>query len=398
MKLKKQILCASLAVLVSVSTVSSAFADGGAYVEQSDGVYTSVPTETVGCSAEYAVLLEASTGEIISKKNSGETFASGHLAKLMTVYLTAESIRQKRISLDTEIIASPEANRMKSPVIWLDSGEKITVEELLKSICMGNANDGAFALAEGIFKSESEYVSKANEAAVSLGMTKTHFADVIGSDENTVTCAEDIAVLAAEISEYDFLGEYFLTWIDNIRSGKTELVNTNRLVRSYDGITGMKACFSEQSKNCGVFTATRNGMTLVCVIAGADEADTRFSDAKKLLDYGFAQYTLYTPQIPEEALSEIKVTHGEKNSVGVCVENISPILIKKGDSANITAVFEREEALKAPVKKDGVVGKIRFVDGEGTVFEGKIVSKENVKSMTIGLALKRLWLNLLNFS
>ncbi len=385
-----------LCCVVSLFTFgTTAYADGG--VDGEMDLPASVEAVEAQCSGDFACLMEAQTGEVIASKNSTQPIHMGHLAKLMTVYLTARQIETGEISLDTEVVASSEANNQGGTQIWLDVGEKITVSELLKSITIGNANDACYALSEALFKSEASYINVANETAVSLGMNNTHFDDATGMSEKSVTTAYDVAILAGELMKYDYFEKYFCTWIDYVRKGNTELVNTNRLVRSYNGICGMKACYDEISKNTVVATAKRNGMTLVCVVSGCEDADLRFTDAKNMLDYGFSAYEIYIPEIPEKALEKIKVNNGAKKKVGVSPLGITPVLVKKGVSSNITAVFERDKSVKAPVKKGTKVGEVRLVDGEGVVFTTEIVVKENVSSMTVGLALKRLWLNLLNF-
>lgn len=380
-------------ILSMMLLVADAFADGDGDKEMP----ASVEAVEAMCSGKYACLTEAQTGEVIASKNSTQPIHMGHLAKLMTVYLTARQIEAGEITLDTEVVASSEANSQGETQIWLDAGEKITVLELLKSITIGNANDACYCLAQALFKNSDDYINVANETAVSLDMKNTHFADVTGIDEASVTTAYDVSILAGELVKYDYLKEYFCKWIDYVRDGKTELVNTNRLVRSYDGIFGMKACYDELSGNTVVAVAKRNGMTLVCVVSGCEDADVRFDDAENLLDYGFSAYEIYTPEIPEKALEKIRITNGAKKKAEVCVAKIYPVLIKKGTASNITAIIDRKKSIASPVNKGDIVGKIRLVDGEGEVFSGDIVINEKVSSMSVGLALKILWLNLLNF-
>lgn len=379
-------------VFVSIFFIIS-LADGGAYTSME----TVANVEELEVSGEYACLREVSTGEIVFEKNSTDAFHIGHLAKLMTIYLTARQIESGEISLDTSVMVSPLANKQNGTQIWLNSGEKINIEQLLKSICMGNGNDACYCLGEALFKNEQTYVDVANQTAVSLGMENTHFVDITGQNAQSVTTAKDISILASELSEYDYLGEYFCQWIDYVRDGQTELVNTNRLVKSYDGIKGMKACYDEESQNSVVAVANRNSMTFVGIVAGCDDVDESFSSAKKLLDFGFSAYQLYTPEIPQDALKKVSVSGGSKSKIGVEVKNVKPVLIKKGTMGNITPIFEVEETLNAPIKKGEKVGEIRFLNDEGVVYEGEIVTKENVSEMTFSLALKRLWLKLLNF-
>lgn len=391
----KRIFCLGLVlVLVSYFFIVGLADGGGSYQTE----YTATKPSEIESKANYAYLCQASTEGVILEKNADESFCMGHLAKLMTIYLTAEEVENKRVELSQSVAVSPGANGQKGTQIWLNAGEKITINELLKSICMGNANDACFCLGESLFKSESEYVKTANETAVKLGMERTHFEDITGQNKLTVTTAEDIAILACEIAKFDFLQEYFCTWLDTVRAGQTQLVNTNRLVRSYNGIVGMKACYDEEWKNAVVAVAKRNGMTLVAVSVGCHHEDEGFSDAKNLLDKGFSGYQLFTPSLPEEVLKSIKVKNGQSRTVGVEIKNLKPILINKGMASSIDCIFEKKEWVTAPCKKGEVVGKISLVNGDEKIFEGQITLKKSVEKMTIAVALKRLWLNLLNLS
>lgn len=381
--------------VMSLSFCLNVIADGLNYDENKAFVNAQTTfSDTVG---RYATVGEVSTGSVIFEKNSGEIFHMGHLAKLMAVYLTARQIESGEISLQTSVTVSKSANSQNGTQIWLNVGEKISVEELLKSICMGNANDACYCLGELLFKNEEIYINVANQTAVSLGMENTHFGDITGQNEMSVTTAEDMWILAGEISKYDYLQEYFCTWIDNVRGGQTQLVNTNRLVRNYEGIFGMKACYDDEWKNSVVAVAKRDGMTFISVIVGCEDVDESFSESKKMLDFGFSQYVLYTPEIPKEAVKKITVKNGAENSVRVEVKNIKPVLVKKNAVGNITCAFEVEEFVNAPVKKGQTVGQIRFLNDEGIVFEGEILTKKPVLKMNFAIALKRLWLNLLNF-
>lgn len=389
----KKLLGIILAGVVVSNIYITSFADGAS----NRVVSTDTTVGEIEISGEYGCVRETSTGRTVFEKNSEETFHMGHFAKLMTIYLTARQIESGEISLEDIVTVSQKANSQNGTQIWLNVGEKITIEELLKSICMGNANDACYCLSEALFKSEDTYLKVANETAVSLGLENTHFADITGQNDQSVTSVADLAVLAGEIAEFDYLNGYFCTWIDNVRGGQTELVNTNRLVRSYDGIIGMKACYDEDTKNSLVAAAKRDGMTFVCVAVGYGDSDERFSDGKKMLDFGFSRYVLYTPNVPKEAVKNIKVKKGAENDVKISVKNLKPLLVKKDSAKNITCAFEVEDSLTAPVKKGEKVGEIRFLIDDEVIFESEICTQKQVFKMNFGLAFKRLWLKLLNF-
>lgn len=393
MKLKKIAALAAAAVML-VNCSLSAGADGDGEI----AIPANAEAITAQCTARSAVLYEARTGSEILGIEQDMTVPMSHTAKLMTVLITAEKIESGKLKLDDEVTVSAAANSQGGTQIWLDAGEKILVSELLKAITIGNANDACYALAEKTCGSAEEYIKTANDKAVSLGMDKTHFSDVTGMNESTVSTSADIAKLAAATSEYDFLTEYFCTWMEDVRGGKTQLVNTNRLVRSYNGITGMKACSSEASGNCLVATAERNGMELVCVIMGSQTQDTRFTEGKAMLDHGFSGYEIYCPEFSKEILSKVKVRNGAENYVKPAPERKAVLLIPKGTSSNITVAFEKENNVKAPVDKGQKLGVVRFVGPEGVVFETQLVADNKVDKMSFGMAFKRLWLNLLNLS
>ena len=378
--------------ILSLNYSYAACADGGVLTERQAVTADALASR---CSAETAVLYEANTESFILECESEKSVSMGHFAKLMTVYLTAEKINSGELTLEDTIKASQKANSQTGTVIWLDAGEEIPVSELLKSVIIGNANDGCVALAEGICGDEKSYVEAANNAAASLDLKATHFEDITGMTKNSVTCAKDIAKLCGKLLEYDFLQEYFVTWIDEVRGGKTQLVNTNRLVKSYNGIRGMKACASDVNGNCLAAAANRNGMDMIAVIIQSETMDTRFSEGRDFLDYGFNSFELYKPEISEEITKSVQVKNGEYSDVGVAAGKIPLMLIPKGSSSNVSQSFERKEYLTAPVKKGEKVGLVRYVNADGVLFETDLYAKNDVDKMSWGIALKRLLLNLL---
>ncbi|MGN0612827.1 MAG: D-alanyl-D-alanine carboxypeptidase family protein, partial [Porcipelethomonas sp.] len=227
------------------------------------------------------VLAEASTGTVIKGENENVRVPQGTLCKLMTVLLTAEEIEDGKLAADTVLTASANANSQSGAVIWLMQGEKINVDELLKAVVIGNANDASVVLAEHIGGDEQGFVDMMNARAFELGMRDTVYKSCTGADaEGQYSTARDTAVLAAELLKHDFLKNYFTVWMDRVRDGQTELVNENRLVRTYEGITGMKAGHSEQSGYTLVLTAERDSNAFIAVVLGCNDKDERFSMGK----------------------------------------------------------------------------------------------------------------------
>lgn len=353
---------------------------------------TAVPTsaETVLCKAVY----EAETQSFIFEENSGEIAPAGHFAKLMTLLLAQEAVERGELDYQTVVTVSAHANSMQGAQIWLDVGEKITVEELIKSITVGNANDACVALAEAVCDSEESFTERMNIRAASLGMEDTYFADCTGISEATVTTAHDLAVLCGEISKHEQLYPYMTTWLDCVRDGKAQLVNTNRLVRSYSGIIGIKAC-SLNGGNALAAAAKRDGMTVVTVILGSPDEDSRFAFAREQMNSAFAAMEVCTPQMPPEVTADVSVVRGEKQFCAVELENAAKILIPAGSSGKITAEYERVETVQAPVEKGTVIGSVSLILGEETVFRSDIRLAETVERLEYGEALKRLLLELL---
>lgn len=345
-------------------------------------------------SAKSAILVEVSTGTVIAEKNSNEKMSASHFAKLMTLLIAAEKINANELKLEDQVTVSANANSKGSPQIWLDIGEIITVDELLKSITIGNANDGCTALAEKIGGTEQDFVQLMNEKADIIGMHNTYFADCTGISEKTVSTAYDLSLLSAEILKYNKLIPYLTTWMDNVRNNGVELVSTNRLIRTYKGITGLKSCASKESGECVIATAQRSNMSLCSVILNSSNDNTKFSDAKTLMDFAFANYEIYEPEIDEKILENVKVKGGERLECEVKISNLTNIVIQKGSYSQITCQFEKEEIIEAPAAENSTVGEIIFKNGESEILKGKIVVKDEIRKNSFLFSFKRILLNL----
>ena len=247
----------------------------------------------VAVTAPAAVLMEASTGQVLFEKGAHDRRACASITKVMTLLLTFEALEAGKLSLDQELTASAHAASMGGSDIWLEEGERMTVDDLLKATVIMSANDAAVVLAEAVSGSEEAFVARMNERAGELGMEDTVFKNCNGLDEEGhLTSAYDVAVMSRALLAHEKIRDYTLTWMDSVRNGETQLVNTNKLIRSYQGITGLKTGTTGQAGSCISATAQREGMELIAVVLKADTSEKRFEAAKSLLSYGFANYTL----------------------------------------------------------------------------------------------------------
>lgn len=395
MNLKKKLIgfgCILITLIMPINALADGTAEPQSQLAQADIISdNSVMNEVT---ARSAILIETSTGTVIAEKNSEEQISASHFAKLMTLLIAEEKINNGELDLQDKVTVSVNANSKGAPQVWLDVGETITVEELFKSITIGNANDGCTALAEKIGGTEEDFVALMNEKAKSLGMNNTDFNDCTGIGENTVSTAYDLSLLSAEILKYEDLIPYFTTWMTNIRNDAVELVSTNRLIRTYKGIIGLKSCASKASGECLITAAKRNNMTLCAVVLGSSNDDTKFSDAKALMDYAFTGYEIYEPEIDEKAVENIKVKGGEQLESEVKINNLTNIVIPRGTYSQITCEFKREEIIEAPAEKNCEVGEIVFQNGENEILKGKIVVKNEIKKNSFLFSFKRILLNL----
>lgn len=347
--------------------------------------------------AESVCIIECETETILYERNADQPRPMGHMAKLMTVLMAAEALDSGGLSLDEQITVSSNANSKQGTQIWLDVGEKISAEELLKSIIIGNANDACTALGEHLSGSEEKHIERLNERAAALGMKDTHFADCCGTDQKTVSTAADIAVLSSAVVKHKNLTGYFTTWIDNVRGQAAELVNNNRLVRSYKGIVGLKACASEAAGECISAAAKRGSMTVCTVLLGCRTGDDKIYAARESLDRTYEAFRCFMPELDDEWLKDIPVLNGQSFNVRVSPSGMNGIIVRAGTAGGIEPKVSLPEDITAPVKKGDVLGSVLYVrDGE-TLLTVDICAAEDVKQMTFAFAVKRSLLNLLSF-
>lgn len=315
-------------------------------------------------SAPSAVLMHPS-GKVLFEKNAHEPLAPASVTKVMTLLLIMEALDSGAIALDDMVTGSAHAASMGGSQIWLKEGEQLTVDEMLKCIVVASANDCAVAMAEHIAGSEEVFVERMNARARELGMEDTHFVNCCGLDaDGHLTTAYDIALMSAELIRHEKIFDYTLIWQDTIRGGAFTLTNTNRLIRSYDGMTGLKTGSTSTAGFCLAATASRDGLDLIAVVMKAETSGARSADITAMLNYGFAGFASVTPT-PDRPLMPIPVELGTQAEVPVELGAAQPILIEKSRLGGLEKNIVMEERLRAPVAAGQQVGSMTVLaDGE----------------------------------
>lgn len=370
MKLKKMSACllAALAVIFSLPLGASALSE-----------------EEV--KAPSAVLMEAQTGKVLYEKNDHEKRACASITKVMTLLLVMEALDSGKIGMNDTVTASEHAASMGGSDIWLEPGESMTVDDMLKATVIMSANDAAVALAEYVAGSEDEFVAQMNQRAEELGMKDTVFKNVNGLDEDGhVTSAYDIALMSRELIKHQKIYDYTQTWMDSVRNGKTQLVNTNKLLKSYKGITGLKTGTTGKAGSCISATAQRDGVSLIAVVLGSATTKDRFNAAATLLDYGFANWSVVKPKIPPEANAPVAVDNGMEATVEPNVNGEESLLVPKGKAGNVTSKVSMNSEVRAPVEKGQVLGKITYSLNGEVLKETQILAKKAVEPITFSSA------------
>jgi len=317
--------------------------------------------------SKSALLMDYDTGTILYEENSHEKLPIASITKIMTTLLALEAIEDGRISLDDEVVISEYAASMGGSQVFLSAGEKLPVSALLKAIIVASANDASVALAEKISGTVETFVSKMNQKAKELGMENTHFADCTGlSDEDNYSTAYDVSIMSRELLKYPLFFQWSTIWLDHLEESEnnTMLTNTNRLVRFYEGCDGIKTGSTSKAKSCLAATAKRGNLRLIAIILAAPTSKTRFNEAAKLMDYGFANYEA-VPLIKKDSVVEknIAVTGGkEKAIVGLAAKDYS-LLQKKGEPSQYQMDTIIDQPIKAPIKAGQKIGYINIKQG-----------------------------------
>ncbi len=337
-----------------------------------------------------AILMEASTGQIIYEKNSEESLPPASVTKVMTLLLIFDAIAEGKLSLEDEVTVSETAASMGGSQVFLEVGEKQTVNTMIKCISMASANDASVAMAEHIGGTEEAFVAKMNERAAGLGMNNTHFVNACGLDvEGHVSSAKDIALMSRElITKHPQISDYATVWMDTMthstRKGDKEfgLTNTNKLIKQYEWATGLKTGSTSKAGCCLSATAKKDGIELIAVILAAPNSKTRFSEAINLLNYGYSVCDIYVDESMPQ-LSQVEVKGGKKDMIGAkYAKNFSYMFMDKVDHSTITKELKMYEGITAPVKEGDVIGQLTYTYDGRTIGIVDIVATENVEKAT----------------
>lgn len=393
----KKIISTLLALSLCVIWAAPVSADGNPEEVMSDEV---VPTaaDVADIPAKSAILMDATSGRVLFEKNPDEPMPPASITKIMTLLLVFEAMDEGKLTYTDMVTCSENANSMGGTQIWLEVGEQMSAEDLIKATAINSANDAAMALAEHVGGSEMAFVEMMNQKAKDLGMTNTHFVNPTGLDaDGHVSTARDIALMSRELLKHKDITKFSTVWMDSLRDGKTGLTNTNKLVRFYKGCTGLKTGTTDGAGSCLSATAERNGLSLIAVSMGSTTSDERFSSCRTMLDYGFSAFEHFTPEILPEDLTPVAIIKGVDKEVELSYETPEPILIPKGRGGDIEKTIAIQPDVEAPVLQGQAVGEARFtLDGE-TICEIPITAAKEVPKMTFGNAFQILLRNLLAF-
>ena len=345
-------------------------------------------TKAVEINGKSGILMDVATGTVLFEQAPNEKLAPASVTKVMTMLLIMEAVDDGRIAMTDTVTASETAAAKGGSQVYLKVGETMTVREMLKSIAVSSANDCACAMAEHLAGSEGAFVEKMNEKAAQLGMTDTRFVNCTGLDDgpdaaNHRTSARDIALMSRELMKnHPGIKEFTTIWMDTIRGGTFGLSNTNKLIRFYPGATGLKTGFTSGAGYCLSATAQRDGMELIAVVMGAETSAKRNESCKQLLDYGFANYALYTPELTEAAPIPVKL--GKAETVALQLEESGQLLVEKGKKSSIYSEIYVETEVSAPVTKGQRLGTMTLRSGEQVLKEIPLVAGEEVPRLTFG--------------
>lgn len=333
-----------------------------------------------------ALLMEKTTGQILFAQNEHEKLEPASVTKIMTLLLTMDAIDSGALAYDDVVTVSANAAGMGGSQVFLAEGEQITVEELLKCVCVSSGNDAAVALAEKVAGVTELFVEQMNNRARGLGMDDTHFVNPTGlTAEGHVTSAHDIALMSRELlTKHPDIRGFATIWTDSIRDGTFDLANTNKLIRRYDGATGLKTGYTASAGYCISATAEREGMELIAVVMKGETADKRNADAKALLNYGFSAYALASAA-PEEPLPALPVTMGETDSVSLMLPpDALTAVVEKGQAASLERRIDLPESLPAPVRQGQQVGTLTLCSGDTELMTVPILAAEDAAGRSWG--------------
>ncbi len=334
--------------------------------------------------SESAILMEAQSGQILFEKEPHKKLRPASVTKVMSLLLIMEALDRGDITLETEVSCSENASSMGGSQIWLDASENLTVHEMLKAICIVSANDCTVAMAEHLCGSEELFVQKMNERAKELGMNDTTFKNCHGIDEDEhFTSSYDIGIMTRELLiNHPEITTYTSIWMDSLRDGKSELVNTNKLIRTYDGATGLKTGSTSLALYNLSATATRNDLSLIAVVLRAPTPKIRFSEAKLLLDYGFNTYHKKEICKENQFYKSVSLNKGIEKELNILYENNVSVLSKKNDLSEIIENVSLSETFEAPIYKGDIVGKISYLKNNIEVASVNLIAEKDIPKLS----------------
>ena len=378
-------------VSVSAATVSSECDLSDINVPIDTTINNAAIGQTLDIKAKSVILMEPHTLTVLYESNCDEKLSPASITKIMSLLLVMEALDRGDITLETVVTASEHACSMGGSQIWLEPNETMTVHELLKATVIASANDACVALGELISGSEEGFVALMNARAKELGCNNTNFINCTGLDaEGHLTSAYDVAIMSSELIKHPLIKDYSTVWMDSLRNGESELVNTNKLVRFYKGATGLKTGTTSTAGYCLSATAQRDGMELVAVVMSGDTSNDRFNGAKKLLDYGFANYSFFEIEADLGDVTSIEVKKGVEGKVKIVADGKLSLLLPKSEAKQITQKLNLKSNVTAPVKKGQVVGNVDIYVGDKSVGSIKIVSDAQVKRLNLWITFKHI--------
>ena len=352
-----------------------------------------LPADASGLSVggKAALLMDMDTGTVLYEHDADTKLPIASVTKIMTLLLILEALDGGRLTEDETVTCSATAAAYGGSQIWLEEGETMTVHDLLKAITVVSANDACAMMAEHLCGSVEAFVAAMNARAKELGMTGTDFHDCCGLDDTATSTARDVAIMSRALMDHPDITAYTTIWMDTLRGGQSQLVNTNKMIRFYNGATGLKTGTTATAGHCLSATAERDGLRLCAVILGCESTDERFGGARTMLDFGFANFAVYTPSVPAERLTPVPVLHGVEPTVQPTAAPMARVLVKKGDEARVTCTVTLAQDVTAPVREGETLGEVTVsLDGE-TLATYPLTAKTAVPRLTFGAAFLRLW-------
>lgn len=330
--------------------------------------------------SKSAILMDANTGKVLYEKNSHEELPPASVTKVMTMLLVMEALDSGKIKTTDKVVTSEHAYDMGGTQIYLEVGEEMTVDDLLKSVAMNSANDASVALAEYISGSEEKFVEEMNKRAKELGAKNTNFKNASGlPEEGHYTSVYDMALISRELVKHKNIFKYLTDKIDSVRNGKFSLANTNKLLWNYQGADGIKTGSTSEALYCLSATAKRGDTRFIAVVFGAPDSATRFKEASKLLDYGFANFETKKVVEAGKVYGNIKVLKGQQDYVNAISKNDEYVLLKKGESKNIKQIVSLNKYVDAPVKAGSEIGTVKIYDGNNLIKTISLIADKSVK-------------------